>query len=808
MPLRGALLALLLVLAAAPAWAVRDWYDFYQDGKQQADRGRCKEALANLAQARRLKPSSELEVRLYGLVFIDYVPYYYEGVCHVKAGDFKAALAAFDAEEKQGAIQKNRPLYASLGRLRGEAKKALDDAAAAERAAEAEKKARALLEELHRLRLEGDELYRQGKLEEALAPLGAAQKVAEGLGDSATQRDIMESIKKIRTEANDRQEAEARAARIQRDLAEGQQLLQAGKGTEAKLKFADVLSVDPRNARAAEGQTKAEEQILATTTRQVREAAFARGKSLFEAGRFDEARGPLSEAGADTDNAEAHRLLGEATRILEGLRKAKETHTRTDALLGQAKALLAARRFSEAWAKLGSVLALDPGNEQAKERSAYAERMTAETAFENIFPNERPILTFWEAPGSVVERPTLALHGVATDDRGLVRMEYRVDGQLVRRQELAAIPRNQRFDEEFPLQAGQHQISVTAVDTSDASAVTSFDVTRQLRFYESKAFLPSAGATALGLLGAGLVVQHARRRRALHRRFNPYIAGAPIMADNMFFGRRKLLNRIMNVLHHNSLMITGERRIGKTTFLYHLKKALETDEGTEYKFFPVFTDLQGVPEQGFFHAVMSDVVDSLGLSTATMATLRFRIDDENYDGRDFSHDLQRVIEDLKTRTPRRVKLALLIDEVDVLNDYSERINQRLRSIFMKTFSEHLVAIMSGVGIKRVWTSEGSPWYNFFDEIELTAFVREEAEALIREPVEGVFRFEPEAVEAILTGSQLKPYVIQKFCIHAVSRMLEQGRTTVTAADVDAVRDAVQFEGRPHEDSALAARASA
>jgi hypothetical protein len=75
---------------------------------------------------------------------------------------------------------------------------------------------------------------------------------------------------------------------------------------------------------------------------------------------------------------------------------------------------------------------------------------------------------------------------------------------------------------------------------------------------------------------------------------------------------------------------------------------------------------------------------------------------------------------LKTRTDRKVKLALLIDEVDVLNEYSERINQRLRSIFMKTFSEHLVAIMSGVGIRRIWNSEGSPWYNFFDEIELTA----------------------------------------------------------------------------------------
>jgi hypothetical protein len=152
-----------------------------------------------------------------------------------------------------------------------------------------------------------------------------------------------------------------------------------------------------------------------------------------------------------------------------------------------------------------------------------------------------------------------------------------------------------------------------------------------------------------------------------------------------------------------------------------------------------------------------------------------------------------VIEELKTRTPRRVKLALLIDEVDVLNEFSERINQRLRSIFMKTFSEQLVAVMSGVGIRRVWNSEGSPWYNFFDEIELSAFTREEAEALVREPVAGYFRYQPEALEAILAVSQLKPYVIQKLCIHAVNHMLEEGRSVVTLADVEAGREALGRE---------------
>jgi hypothetical protein len=188
MPFRRAAFALLLVVLAGPAWAVKDWYDFYEEAKQQVARGRCTEALANLAQARRLKPNSELELRPYGLVFIDYVPYYYEGVCQLKKGDYKAALLAFDAEEKQGAIKKNKELHADLLRQRGEAKKAETDADAAVAAADREKKGRLLLEEVQRLRREADELYRQGKLEDALSHLLQAQKGARGLdrGQGAT----------------------------------------------------------------------------------------------------------------------------------------------------------------------------------------------------------------------------------------------------------------------------------------------------------------------------------------------------------------------------------------------------------------------------------------------------------------------------------------------------------------------------------------------------------------------------------------------------------------------------------------------
>ena len=220
----------------------------------------------------------------------------------------------------------------------------------------------------------------------------------------------------------------------------------------------------------------------------------------------------------------------------------------------------------------------------------------------------------------------------------------------------------------------------------------------------------------------------------------------------MFFGRQKLLARLLNVLHHNSLMITGERRIGKTTFLYHLKKVLEADEGTEYRFFPVLTDLQGVPETQLLPrrhvATWWRSLRPVPRRAARRAALPAR------SAAPTTAATSATTSSASSRSSRpaprsKVKLALLIDEVDVLNEYSERINQRLRSIFMKTFSESLVAIMSGVGIKRTWKSEVSPWYNFFDEIELSRLHPRGGGGPHQTPVEGVFRYEPAAVERIL-----------------------------------------------------------
>jgi tetratricopeptide (TPR) repeat protein len=732
---------------------------------------------------------------------VDYFPYYYQGLVYYNQGDYNSALRLFDIEIQREAIRRSREYRDLL--------KKKEEAAANVQRQDTAEKVRRMKDEVDKLKRTAADLHRSGNFQDALSRLSEAQKAAENL-DPATQADISDRMARYRDDLNRASAAQEKTRRVEKELADGQKLLQEGKPTEAKLRFDSVLQYDAANAAALEGKRRAEEEILASTTKAARERLLREGRELFQAGRYEEALRPLAEAAADKSATEAQELLAGARRYVEGMRQQKEKRVRTEALLAEGEKLLAEGRYADALVRFQGVLDLDPNVGKARDKLQLANRLMGDQLIDRIVPNTAPLLAFL-APNDAgdviateIRGPKFGVSGLATDDRGLARLRFVVDGRVVADQEIppdpntGKLPLSQRIDRTFELAPGANEIKVLAVDSLGQTREQTFLVTRNLLLHERPWFLPSALGAAAGLVGVGLLVQRSRRQRAVRRRFNPYIAGAPVLAEDMFFGRRKLLARILNVLHHNSLMITGERRIGKTTLLHHLNKALAEDQATDYQFFPVSTDLQGVPESAFFHTVMTDVVETLVPRAETRAQIRFDPEREDYDGRDFSHDLQRIVEELKTRSLKKVKLALLIDEVDVLNEYSERVNQRLRSIFMKTFSEHLVAIMSGVGIKRIWNSEGSPWYNFFDEIELTAFTREEAEALIREPVEGIFRYAPDAVEKILEHSAMKPYVIQKYCIHAVNRMLEDGRSTITVADVDAVRGTVHFDSPDDE----------
>ena len=262
--------------------------------------------------------------------------------------------------------------------------------------------------------------------------------------------------------------------------------------------------------------------------------------------------------------------------------------------------------------------------------------MTGEALFETLFPNQPPVLTFFEPRARRrVGRPDgCAVVGVATDDRGLVRIEFRAGRAAGGAQDRAASGRTRRSPAQRALRARASRWSraptrsawppSTRAGVSRRGAVPRS--TRRLRFYETRG-LPAlgGGAARWRLVGLGL------RRPARCAGAAPCAAASTptsrarrCWTTTCSSAAQKLLARILNVLHHNSLMITGERRIGKTTFLYHLKKALEADEGTRVPVLPGLHRPAGRARGDFFHAVMADVVEALPPSPETRAALRFR----------------------------------------------------------------------------------------------------------------------------------------------------------------------------------------
>ena len=152
MRLRTAGVALFVLAIAAPSGAVGTWYDYYLDARdkhlaaQQWDA-----ALASLKQAVKLKPDSGADERTYGMDFIDYFPYYYQGVAYHRTQQWDSAILMFNIEEKAGAI-KRRPLYRELLRLRREAEAARGEA---DRTVRIKK----LKDEVDRLRRESADLH-------------------------------------------------------------------------------------------------------------------------------------------------------------------------------------------------------------------------------------------------------------------------------------------------------------------------------------------------------------------------------------------------------------------------------------------------------------------------------------------------------------------------------------------------------------------------------------------------------------------------------------------------------------------------
>ena len=326
---------------------------------------------------------------------------------------------------------------------------------------------------------------------------------------------------------------------------------------------------------------------------------------------------------------------------------------------------------------------------------------------------------------------------------------------------------------------------------------------------ETQAFQLLVVFSLLTFFGFGFVSfeiwQHRRRvGEAIKRGYNPYISGEPVRRGEMFFGRHALLQRIVSTLHNNSIMIHGERRIGKTTLLYQLASTLRQIQDHDFWFVALYIDLEGTTESSFFHLLIEEIahhvaaLDNLDpASTATLERLLYHsLPDSLYSDREFSRDLRQILHLLEAygaqRSPhRQLRLILLMDEMDTLSRFNHLIQQQLRRIFMREFAVSLGAVVAGVEINKEWERVESPWFNLFNEISIQPFTPQEAALLLVEPVRGYYLYEPAAMEFIVAQSEGRPYRLQQYGMEAVNEMLRHKRRRITYRDAQAAHAIIQ-----------------
>jgi hypothetical protein len=269
---------------------------------------------------------------------------------------------------------------------------------------------------------------------------------------------------------------------------------------------------------------------------------------------------------------------------------------------------------------------------------------------------------------------------------------------------------------------------------------------------------------------------------------NPYIPGTPLQAGSpLFFGRADLFQFVAEntagSIRQSILVLIGQRRMGKTSFLQQLAVRLSRD------YVAVYLDGQALGIDpgmaNFFYDVALAISDALarqGIDLAQPSLADFGARPSSVFERVF---LPAVFEAIR---PRR--LLLLFDEFEEL-EMRVKSGRLAPAIF--SYFRHLMQHTPQVGFIFVGTHRlealSADYWSIFFNIALykhVAFLDETAaQALVIEPVapHGL-RYDELALDKILRVTAGHPYFLQLLCHALVNRANRQRRGYLTIQDVN------------------------
>ncbi len=274
---------------------------------------------------------------------------------------------------------------------------------------------------------------------------------------------------------------------------------------------------------------------------------------------------------------------------------------------------------------------------------------------------------------------------------------------------------------------------------------------------------------------------------------NPYVAGPPTWGERGFFGHQDTLDWVARGLRNpatNSVVLFGQRRIGKTSLLLQLRRTLPADT-----FLPTYFDLQDQSTRSLGQ-VLADLADTVAKQAGLEPPDPAAFDDR---GTFFSHTFLPQVYAFLGRNRRPV---FLLDEFDVLDEATEEelpATAAAQSLFR--FTRHVMtkdphpAFVFAVG-RRVddLALDFTAIFKASLVREVWVLDREDAEAMVRQaetPGQNeTLRFTDQAVARILSLTSGHPYLTQLLCQQIWERAYAENPTTPPRIDVPEVEAAV------------------
>ena len=263
---------------------------------------------------------------------------------------------------------------------------------------------------------------------------------------------------------------------------------------------------------------------------------------------------------------------------------------------------------------------------------------------------------------------------------------------------------------------------------------------------------------------------------------NPYNFTKPAEGE-MFFNRENLFKWVEENMKgppvYQNILIEGQRRTGKTSFLKRLHRRINSDH---YCFFIDLELYQDMGDLMFLQEICEELQSSISPKTSLPSLQDFV--NKRYVA--FNNYVKTLLPDNSR------KIILIFDEFDKIeSNIEEGLFKPGFLLFLRGFFQHnsnVNAIISGnFDFNKLNSLEWKEFFTIFSPRKIGALDEDSAKDLITQPVKDSLQYDEYAIKKILDFSGRNPFYIQLLCHSIINYIKEEKKQNlVEAGDINTV----------------------